>query len=427
MTNTQEEVMRFVKEQDVRFVRLAFCDIFGQLKNISISASELPRAFSSGISFDASSVRGFLRVHESDLLLFPDAATLSVLPWRPAQGRVIRFFCKITRPDGMLFEGDSRSLLKSIEDKATLDGYKLGIGPECEFYLFKRDQDGEPTTVVLDKAGYLDIAPLDKGEDVRREICLTLEEMGFHTERSHHESGPGQNEIDFKYGPAVEAADNLITFKSVVRMIADRNGLFASFLPKPLEGQSGSGLHVNLSISKGGCQQDDRIEQAMTAGILRRIREITLFLNPLINSYERLGAFEAPGYVGWGRANRSLLIRIPQATGEYRRIEVRSPDPSCNPYLAFSLIVEAALEGIRDNLKAPAECTVEAYQVPGGTNLPADLYEAIQLAKHSAFVKSVVPELLFQYFLEAKQADWQAFKQESDSAQASRKAYFATT
>jgi glutamine synthetase len=235
MTNTQQEVMQFIKEQDVRFARLVFCDIFGQIKNISISASELERAFSSGISFDASSVKGFLEVEESDLLLFPDPATLSILPWRPAQGRVVRFFCSIKKPDGTLFEGDTRSLLQETVRKAALQGYSFTVGPECEFYLFKTDENGRPTYQPLDEGTYLDVAPLDKGENVRREICLTLEQMGFYTERSHHESGPGQNEIDFKYGTPVEAADDFITFKSVVKTISDRSGLFASFLPKPMQ------------------------------------------------------------------------------------------------------------------------------------------------------------------------------------------------
>ncbi len=305
MSNTHQEVMQFIKEQDVRFARLVFCDIFGQIKNISISASELERAFSSGISFDASSVKGFLEVEESDLLLFPP--TLPPSPSSPpasSQGRVVRFFCSIKKPDGTIFEGDTRSLLQETVRKASLQGYSFGVGgPECEFYLFKTDENGRPTyQPPLDEGTYLDVAPLDKGgENVRREICLTLEQMGFYTERSHHESGPGQNEIDFKYGtPPVEAADDFITFKSVVKTISDRSGLFASFLPpKPLLGESGSGLHFNLSIKSEG-EQYSKLEAAMSAGILNRIQEISLFLNPLSNSYERLGSFEAPKYVGWG-------------------------------------------------------------------------------------------------------------------------------
>ncbi|MDD3903479.1 MAG: glutamine synthetase family protein [Sphaerochaeta sp.] len=426
MTNTQDEVMQFIKEQDVRFIRLAFCDIFGQMKNISISEDELPRAFATGISFDASAVKGFLQIDESDLLLFPDPSTLAILPWRPAQGRVVRFFCSIKRPDGTPFEGDGRSLLQAKVREAALDGYKFGVGPECEFYLFKMGEDGYPTTTPLDQGGYLDVAPLDKGENVRRDICLTLQQMGFYTERSHHESGPGQNEIDFKYSSALEAADNFITFKSVVKTIADRSGLFASFLPKPIAQKSGSGLHINLSLSREGVQ-DQRLEEAMTAGILRRIREITLFLNPMVNSYERLGAFEAPRSVGWGKANRSLLIRIPQTSGEYRRIEVRSPDPSCNPYLAITLLITAALEGVKENLKVSEESLGDAYQNQTGEILPTSLAEAMELASKSNFVRSNLPERLLTYFLEAKHAECETYENSSDKAEMSRKPFFLTT
>ncbi|WP_320128947.1 glutamine synthetase family protein [uncultured Sphaerochaeta sp.] len=426
MTNTQEEVMQFIKEQDVRFVRLVFCDIFGHIKNISIAEDELPRAFATGISFDASAVKGFLQIDESDLFLFPDPSTLAVLPWRPSQGRVVRLFCSIMRPDGTPFEGDGRSLLQSKIREAALDGYKMGIGPECEFYLFKNGEDGMPTMTPLDRGTYLDVAPVDKGENVRREICLMLQQMGFYTERSHHESGPGQNEVDFKYGPALEAADNFLTFKSVVKTVADRSGLFASFLPKPLEGESGSGLHINLSLSKEGVP-DQYLEEAMTAGILRRIREITLFLNPMVNSYERLGAFEAPRYVGWGKANRSLLIRIPPSSGEYRRIEVRSPDPSCNPYLAFSLLIASAMEGVKENLKVPAEYCGDAFQKQNAPTLPEDLAEAMELAENSSFVRSVIPKRLFTFFLEGKHAEWKAYEESSDKNQFSRSSFFLTT
>ncbi len=426
MTNTQQEVMQFIKEQDVRFVRLVFCDIFGQIKNISISSDELERAFNTGISFDASAVKGFLQIDESDLLLFPDPSTLAILPWRPAQGRVVRFFCSIMRPDGKRFEGDGRALLEETVRKASLEGISFGVGPECEFYLFKLDETGKPTYEPLDRGTYLDVAPLDRGENVRRDICLTLEQMGFYTERSHHESGPGQNEIDFKYSSPVEAADNFITFKSVVKTISDRSGVFASFLPKPLIGESGSGLHINLSIRCEG-EQCNRYEAAMTAGILNRIREISLFLNPLVNSYERLGAFEAPRYIGWGHANRSLLIRIPQTSGEYRRIEVRSADPACNPYLATTLLLTAALEGIHKDLIPSEEYFGSAYDKQSGQTLPATLLEAMELAKTSDFVTSILPQRLLTYFLEAKMADWRSYEAAIDKLEASRKPFFLTT
>ncbi len=426
MTNTQQEVMQFIKEQDVRFVRLVFCDIFGQIKNISISSSELDRAFGSGISFDASSVKGFLEVEESDLLLFPDPATLSILPWRPAQGRVVRFFCSIRKPDGTPFEGDTRNLLTETVRKAALQGYSFGVGPECEFYLFKNDDSGKPTYQPMDNGSYLDVSPLDKGENVRREICLTLEEMGFYTERSHHESGPGQNEIDFKYGSPIEAADDFLTFKSVVKTVVDRSGMFASFLPKPLPGESGSGLHINLSI-KGDQKQSSKLEMNMCAGILSHIQEISLFLNPIANSYERLGAFEAPQYVGWGRANRSLLIRIPNTTGEYRRIEVRSADSACNPYLAITLLLSAAMEGIYKNLEVEGEYLGSAYQKHQGKTLPSSLSEAIEMTKESEFVKSIVPERVLAYFLESKAAEVRALETADDPFEAGRQSYFLTT
>lgn len=426
MFYAKEEVMQFVREQDVRFVRLAFCDIFGQMKNISISASELPRAFDTGISFDASAVKGFLHVEESDLLLFPDPSTLAVLPWRPAQGRVVRFFCDIRRPDGTSFEGDARNLLRQAEHDATLAGYRIGIGPECEFYLFKRDEVGNPTDIPMDTAGYCDVAPMDKGENVRREICLTLEEMGFYTERSHHEHGPGQNEIDFKYSSALQAADNLITFKSVVKTIAARSGLFASFLPKPLLDESGSGLHINFSLTREGVYSE-QVERAMLAGILRRIREMTLFLNPLVNSYARLGAFEAPLAVGWGHGNRSLLVRIPQATGEYRRIELRSPDPSCNPYLAFTLMIRAAMEGISDGLTLQDEFTGDAYGADctdPGCLLPTSLQEAMELAKISDFVNCALPGRIMDGFLQEKAAEWNHCQDAENPASEAQRMFF---
>ncbi|MFA6775047.1 MAG: glutamine synthetase family protein [Sphaerochaetaceae bacterium] len=417
MNHTQEEVMQFVKEQDVRFVKLSFCDIFGDLRNINISSKELERAFNSGISFDASAIKGFLNIDESDLFLFPDASTLSVLPWRPSQGRVVRLYCAIRRPDGSSFEGDARTLLKETADQAALDGYPMTIGPECEFYLFKRDENGTPTHEPLDRGTYFDAAPFDKGENIRREICLTLEQMGFYTERSHHESGPGQNEVDFKYGTPLEAADNMVTFKNVVRTLSERAGLFASFLPKPLVGESGSGLHVNISLA----ERNEELQSYMIAGILDHIGEMMAFTNPLINSYERLGSFEAPQHIGWGHANRSLLVRIPQANGRYRRLEVRSPDPSCNPYLCFTLLVRAASDGIKAKMTPPPE------QSHSDKKLPSTLGEAIDAAGKSAFVASCLPPRLLSCFLEAKRADWQQYGKSDDKEAASRLPYFLTT
>ncbi|MBS4916293.1 MAG: glutamine synthetase [Clostridiales bacterium] len=431
------EVLQFVQENDVKFVRLAFCDMFGTLKNISILADELPRAFENGISFDASAVRGFLNVEESDLFLFPDPGTLSVLPWRPQQGRVVRFFCEIRHPDGTPFEGDGRHILRQAVEKAAGMGYVCKIGPECEFYLFEADDRGKPTKIPHDEGGYLDFAPRDKGENVRREICLTLEEMDLKPESSHHEQGPGQNEIDFKYSDALSAADNLITFQSVVKMVAARNGLYASFLPKPFSDQAGSGLHINLSLSKNGMnlfknRNDGHSQESerFIAGILNRVREITAFLNPLTNSYARFGCCEAPKYVSWSHQNRSQLVRIPAAKGEYSRMELRSPDPSCNPYLAFALLIFAGLEGIEQhidlgeptnlNLYRADEMTLKSFAV-----LPQTLGEALKIAKESEFVRACLPQKTLEKYIAAKEREWQLYEQASDKAEFEHAFYFS--
>ncbi len=437
MNYTMSEVLQFVQENDVKFVRLAFCDMFGTLKNISILADELPRAFENGISFDASAVRGFLNVEESDLFLFPDPGTLSVLPWRPQQGRVVRFFCEIRHPDGTPFEGDGRHILRQAVEKAAGMGYVCKIGQECEFYLFEADDRGKPTKIPHDEGGYLDFAPRDKGENVRREICLTLEEMDLKPESSHHEQGPGQNEIDFKYSDALSAADNLITFQSVVKMVAARNGLYASFLPKPFSDQAGSGLHINLSLSKNGMnlfknRNDGHSQESerFIAGILNRVREITAFLNPLTNSYARFGCCEAPKYVSWSHQNRSQLVRIPAAKGEYSRMELRSPDPSCNPYLAFALLIFAGLEGIEQhidlgeptnlNLYRADEMTLKSFAV-----LPQTLGEALKIAKESEFVRACLPQKTLEKYIAAKEREWQLYEQASDKAEFEHAFYFS--
>ena len=401
---SKKDVLSYVREKNVRFVRLSFCDIFGQLKNVSISASELERAFDEGIRFDASAIRGCLNLEDSDLFLFPDPDTLAVLPWRPTEhGRVIRLFCSIKHPDMSPFEGDARYLLKNLESDLVKDGLQMLAGTECEFYLFSLDDNGNPTLNPMDRAGYLDVAPMDKGENLRREISLMLEEMGIYIETSHHEKGPGQNEVAFRPSTLLCAADDIITFKSALKMLAYRSGLFASFLPKPLFEESGSGFHISLS-----CHRDeksfDAIKENMTAGILRRISEITVFLNPVANSYDRLGSFEAPGSVSWGTGNRGLLIRIPETQNESaKRIEVRSADPSCNPYLALLLLVSAAREGIETN--ARLEDIVER-------KLPENLKEAIDEASGSDFIKGILPSHLVECFLNAKRTDW---KTASDS------------
>ncbi len=396
----KSDVLEYISENNVRFVRLSFCDIFGQLKNVSISASELERAFDEGIKFDASAIRGFLNVDDSDLMLIPDPETLSMLPWRPSEhGRVIRLYCSIIHPDGRPFDGDARYLLRELENNLSRDGISTTVGTECEFYLFKNDESGMPTLTPMDEAGYLDVAPLDKGENIRREISITLEEMGIYIETSHHEKGPGQNEITFRPSPLSVAADDLITFKSTVKMLAYRQGLFSSFLPKPLFHQSGSGLHINLSFHTKDRSFDD-LKDSIIAGILRRIKEITVFLNPVANSYERLGTYEAPDSVSWGTGNRGLLIRVPEVSRESaKRVEVRSADPSSNPYLALLLLVSAAREGIKDGL------AIDDIDI--GEKLPLTLSEAIEIASKSEFVKSILPHHLLECFLNAKRSDWQ--------------------
>ncbi len=439
MNITADEVLQFIKENDVKFIRLGFCDLFGFQKNISIMPDELPGAFAHGVSFDASAIKGFRDVAKSDLLLFPDPATLTVLPWRPGPGRVVRFICDIKNPDGSEFVHDSRMVLKKVIAQFERRNYLCMIGPECEFYLFKTDENGDPTEVTLDKGGYLDIAPLDKGENIRREICLCLEEMGIKPETSHHEQGPGQNEIDFKYSDALSAADNLLIFKSVVKAIAARNGLFASFMPKPLPQAPGSGLHINISLTQlpsgknlfeqvaGG---NAEVAESFIAGILAKVPEITLFLNPLCNSYERFGSFSAPKYVSWSQQNRSQLVRIPAAIGERVRMELRSPDPSLNPYLAFALIMAAGLEGIEAKLALPPAVDVDLYTADESvtkslTALPASLEQAIELAERSTLVKAVVGEELLAKFVAFKKAEAAAFAAAEDKRAFYRERYFS--
>ena len=391
-----DEVMTYCDEEDVQFIRLAFCDLMGNQKNIAIMPAELERAFRYGISFDASAVPGFGDEVKSDLFLFPDPATLSVLPWRPAQGRVVRMFCDIRHPDGAPFRRDSRQLLKKAVEAAEKMGVSCFFGVEAEFYLFQCGEDGGPTRIPFDQAGYMDIAPEDKGENIRREICLTLRDMGIRPESSHHEEGPGQNEIDFRYSDALTAADNALTFKAVVKTLAMQNGLFASFSPKPLPRQSGNGMHINISIKSPGGREDT---DAFMAGVLRRAREMTAFLNPTEESYLRLGERKAPKYVTWTSENRSQLIRIPAAKGEYVRFELRSPDPEANPYIAFALLIYAGLDGIRNRAPLPDPVdanlfTADAAVTDALETLPATLEEAKDLARASAFIREYLPEIL---------------------------------
>lgn len=398
---TAQEVMEYVQAEDVKFLRLAFCDVFGEQKNISIMPEELQRAFEDGISFDASAIAGFGSEEKSDLLLFPDASTLCVLPWRPAQGRVVRLFCDIRRPDGTTFELDGRRILKQAADTVRDAGYACDFGAEFEFYLFRTDEMGEPTDVPFDRAGYMDIAPLDRGENVRREICLTLSEMGIHPESSHHEEGPGQHEIDFRYSDPLSAADNAVTFRSVVRTLAARNGLYASFDPKPLADHSGNGMHVNISLHDRSGAAHTR--DAFMAGILAHVRELTVFFNRTAESYRRLGEQKAPKYITWSPENRSQLIRIPAAKGEYRRIELRSPDALANSYLTYALLIHAGLDGIRRGLCPPPPTNLNLYRAERSITdqlsmLPETLEEARLAASQSEWLAGLLPsELLRAY------------------------------
>lgn len=385
MKYTPEEVMDYIREEDIKFIRLAFCDVYGRQRNAAIMDHELERAFEHGIAFDASAVEGFGGGTRSDLFLRPDPATLKQLPWRPRDGGVAHMFCDIVHPDGTPFAGDTRYILKKTVLDAQDKGCRFHIGSEIEFYLFKLDENGEPTKIPYDRAGYMDIAPADRGENVRREICLTLERMGILPEASHHESGPGQNEIDFRYADPLTAADNAVTFRAVVGTIAMQYGLWADFSPRPLENHDGSGMHINISASVS--PQPDPTPY-LIAGILRRAREMTRFLNPLENSYERLGRDKAPHTVTWSNEDRSRLIRIPAAAEPFRRLELRSPDPAANPYLAFSLVIRACLEGLTLGLTPPpAEGALADAPV-----LPASLSEAKSLARSSVFIESCLPE-----------------------------------
>ena len=361
---TQQDVLDFIQEEDVKFIRLAFFDLAGRQKNVSIMPNQLPRAFQDGISFDASSVEGFQTPDKSDLFLHPDPSTMTIIPWRPTTGKVVRMFCDIRNPDGSPYRKDSRRILKDTVEQARRAGYEFQIGTEMEFYLFNLDEGGNPTKIPFDYAGYRDIAPDDLGENIRRDICFTLEQMGILPEASHHEEGPGQNEIDFHYADPLTTADNTATFKWIVRTKAVTNGLYADFSPKPLEGKPGNGMHINLSVKKSVQNKKGEDDKALLsyalAGILRHIEEITGYLNPVEDSYRRLGSAKAPAYISWGRENRSQLVRIP-ATKDSARLELRSPDAMANPYLAYALVIAAALDGIQAQAVPPAAVEADLF------------------------------------------------------------------
>ena len=391
MRYTREEVMEYVREEDVKFIRLAFCDVFGRQRNVAIMADELQRAFDYGIAFDASAIEGFGGEVRSDLFLHPDPATLTQLPWRPQHGGVAHMFCDITDSDGAPFEADTRRVLKEAIEAAEKLGYSFDFGSEMEFYLLKLDEYGEPAKTPYDRAGYIDVAPEDKGENIRREICLTLEQMGIQPERSLHKIGPGQNEIDFRYADPLTAADDAVLFYTMVRTVAAQNGLWADFSPKPFPDEEGNGMHINLSVRNGGANPLPQI----IAGLLELAPDMTAFLNPSENSYERLGGRRASSRIGWS-AGRNCILRVPNTNKQ--RVELRSPDALCNPYLAYALVIYAGLYGIQKGLPVPEEASLppdSSPQLPDVPpqyrRLPATLPEAIAAASDSAFIREHLP------------------------------------
>lgn len=399
MIYTKEEVMEYVSEEDVAFIRLAFCDITGKQKNISIMAGELDRAFTKGIAFDPSSIEGFGNITNSDLVLHPDPSTLMLLPWRPERGKVVRMYCSITYADGSPFECDSRTLLANAVKEAADKDLEFSFGSEQEFYLFKLNEGGNPTKDPYDFAGDMDIAPEDKGENIRREICLTLDQMGINPESSHHEEGPGQNEIDFKYADALSTADNVMTFQTIVKSVSGRNGLHADFSAKPLANHPGNGFHINVSIDKN---YTDEAFEGMCAGILEKTKEMTAFLNPTENSYERFGDDKAPSYITWSKENRSQLVRVTATARDNARVELRSPDSTANPYIAFALIIKAALYGIENGLKLPNPVDVSDLDKNSTLSkstdkLPKSLREAKAITLGSDFVKASLNNGILEY------------------------------
>ena len=390
MSYTEAEIMEYIEEEDAKFIRLAFRDAYGIQKNISIMPSEIHNAFKDGISINARAIRGFESYKEPNLYLKPDPSTMAVLPWRPDTGRVLRMFCDVCTADGTPYEADTRNLLRVAVKAAQDKGIEFKFGSEMEFYLFKLDDEGIPTKEPYDNAGYLDIAPLDRGENIRREICLTIEEMGLTPGRSHHERGPGQNEIDFHYGKPLKAADQITTFKMVVSTIADRNGLYADFSPVPLSDKPGNGYHINIFAKDA--EGNDVVKYA-AAGIIEKIKEITLFLNPTESSYTRFGNSTAPNKVNWSRNAGSELMYIDDSLGKMRA-ELRSPDAFSNPYIAYTLLIYAGLYGIENKLSLPKEMDTE------GGLLPKTRDEAVRFASESEFVRSILPESVINSYIQ---------------------------
>ena len=424
---TKDDIFRMVEEEDVEFIRLQFTDIFGTLKNIAITSSQLEKALDNKCMFDGSSVEGFVRIEESDMYLYPDYDTFEIFPWRPQQGKVARLICDVYTPDGKPFEGDPRWILKKTIKEANEMGYRFDVGPECEFFLFHTDDNGLPTTLSHEKAGYFDLGPNDLGENIRRDMVLTLEEMGFEIEASHHEVAPAQHEIDFKYDEVLKTADNIQTFKMTVKTIAKRHGLYATFMPKPKFGISGSGMHINMSLAteegknifadengKIGLSDD---AYHFIAGIMKHARGMSAITNPLVNSYKRLvPGYEAPVYIAWSAKNRSPLIRIPASRGNGTRVELRNPDPTANPYLVQAICLAAGRDGIKNKIEVPESVDCNIYEMTPGErraagieNMPADLKEAVDCLVADEFLCSVLGEHITTKYVEAKMKEWENY------------------
>ena len=423
MRYTKQDIMRMVEENDVEFVRLQFTDTFGTLKNVAITANHLEDALDNKIMFDGSSIDGFVNIEESDMFLYPDLDTFEIFPWRPQTGKVARLICDVYNPDGTPFVGDPRYILKKELERAAKLGYTFEVGPECEFFLFHTDDEGRPTTLSHEKAGYFDLGPLDLGENARRDMVMTLEKMNFTIEASHHEMSPAQHEIDFKYDNALKTADNIVTFKLVVRSIAKRHGLFASFMPKPIYGVQGSGMHINMSLSKNGKNifadangLNGLSEEAyqFIAGLMAHAEGMSMITNPIVNSYKRLvSGFEAPVYNAWSRTNRSPLIRIPAARGAGTRVELRSPDTATNPYLALAVCLAAGLDGIEKKMQVTEEVKQNIYEMTEEerkkaniTKLPSNLSEAVNAFEKDEYIQSVLGEHTAEIFKKAKKEEW---------------------
>ncbi|QCR32096.1 type I glutamate--ammonia ligase [Lysinibacillus sp. SGAir0095] len=425
---TKEDIKQIVKDEGVKYIRLQFTDILGTIKNVEIPLSQLDKALDDKMMFDGSSIEGFVRIEESDMYLKPDLDTFVIFPWTAEKGKVARLICDITNPDGTPFAGDPRANLKRVLANMEELGFtSFNLGPEPEFFLFKLDEKGEPTLELNDDGGYFDLAPTDLGENCRRDIVLELEEMGFEIEASHHEVAPGQHEIDFKYANAVEACDNIQTFKLVVKTIARKHGLHATFMPKPLFGVNGSGMHANLSLFSGDknvffdenadLQLSDTARSFM-AGIMKHAKGFTAVTNPLVNSYKRLvPGYEAPCYIAWSARNRSPLIRIPASRGLSTRVELRSVDPSANPYLALAVLLEAGLDGIRNGLTPPAPVDRNIYVMNsaelkenGIESLPGSLLEALSYLEQDEVIKSALGEHIYSNFKEAKEIEYDMFR-----------------